>query len=145
MRPTLTITVTLAIAASAVLAHTGVKNPQVLARMDGMKSMGEDPKTLGQMAKGATAYDMHLATVALASLQTQTNRIPELFAPEAHDPKSEATSTIWTDNDGFAARNAQMTTALEAADISSPETIRLSLRGIGAACSACHEDYRIKK
>ncbi len=142
MRPTLTIALTLGIAASAALAHTGVKDPQVLARMDGMKAMAGDLKTLGQMAKGVVTYDAETATAALASLKTQTNRIPALFSPQAQDPKSEAIPAIWTDSDGFAARAAQMATALDTTDVSSPEAIGASLRAIG---SAYHEGYRVKE
>jgi cytochrome c556 len=38
-----------------------------------------------------------------------------------------------------------MATALDATGVSSSEAKGASMRNIGAACSACHEDYRIKK
>ena len=145
MRTALTITMTLALAASAALAHTGVKDPQVKARMDGMKTMAAKLKTLGQMAKGVVAYDASRAEAALAALNAETARIPTLFAPQASDPKSEATLTIWTDPEGFATSTASMAAALETTDVSSPEEIRISLRAVATACSACHQDYRVRQ
>ena len=145
MRTALTIALTLGLAATAVLAHTDVKDPQVKARMDGMKTMAGDLKTLGQMAKGVVAFDETAANAALASLQAETDRIPMLFAPQASDPKSEAKLAIWTDRVGFSQRTAEMATALDATGVSSSEARGASMRNIGAACSACHEDYRIKK
>ncbi len=47
MRSALTIALTLGLAATAALAHTDVKDPQVKARMDAMKTMAGDLKTLG--------------------------------------------------------------------------------------------------
>ena len=145
MRPTLTIALTLGFAATAAIAHVGVKDPQVMARMHGMKTMAGDLKTLGQMAKGVIPFDDAKARAALAALQDETNQIPALFAPEAKDPKSEALPAIWTDPAGFAARTAEMTAVLAATRVTSPEEIAASMRAIGAACSACHEDYRIEK
>ncbi|NNL19411.1 MAG: cytochrome c [Boseongicola sp.] len=145
MRPTLTIALTLGFAATAALAHVGVKDPQVMARMHGMKTMGADLKTLGQMARGITAFDEAKARAALQSLKAETDQIPALFGPEASDPKSEALPAIWTDPAGFQARKEDMAAALQATRISSPEDIAASMRTIGAACSACHEVYRIKQ
>ena len=145
MRPTPAITLTLVLAATAALAHTGVKDPQVKARMDGMVTMAADLKTLGQMAKGVTPYDTASAEAALVSLKAEAARIPALFALRAHDPKSEATSDIWTDQNGFTGRTVKMRAVLDKADVGSPEAIRVSLRSIGGACSACHKDYRAKR
>jgi cytochrome c556 len=85
MRTALTIALTLGLAATAALAHTDVK-----ARMDAMKTMAGDLKTLGQMAKGVVAFDETAANAALASLQAETDRIPMLLAPQASDPELEA-------------------------------------------------------
>ncbi|MBT8413197.1 MAG: cytochrome c [Boseongicola sp.] len=145
MRPILTIALTLGFAATAALAHVGVKDPQVMARMNGMKAMGDDLKTLGQMARGLIPFDEAAANAALVSLKAENDRIPALFAPEATDPKSEALPAIWSDPDGFAQRTTEMAAALNATRTSSPADIAASMRAIGAACSACHEDYRIEK
>lgn len=144
MRPTLTIALTLGFAATAALAHVGVKDPQVMARMNGMKTMAGDLKTLGQMARGITDFDEATASAALASLKAENNRIPALFAPEASDPKSEALPTVWSDPEGFAQHTAEMGAVLDATRTSSPADIAASMRAIGTACSACHEEYRIE-
>ncbi|NNF90114.1 MAG: cytochrome c, partial [Boseongicola sp.] len=46
----------LLLVASAALAHQGVKNPAVKARMDVMSAIGDNTKLLGRMAKGEVAF-----------------------------------------------------------------------------------------
>ena len=145
MRPAMTMAIILGFAASAALAHVGVKDPQVKARMDGMKTMAADLKKLGLMARGVTPFDAANANAALLSLKTENDRIPALFAPAATDPKSEARPAVWTDPAGFAQRTAEMGQALDAMTTSSASQIAASLRNVGAACSACHEAYRVRK
>mgnify|MGYP001829162567 CR=1 FL=1 len=54
----------LVLAASAALAHQGVKNPAVMERMEGMTDQAAAMKTLGQMATGKTAFDAAAAAAA---------------------------------------------------------------------------------
>ena len=145
MRSAIIMTIVLGLAASAALAHSGVKDPQVKARMEGMKTMAADLKKLGKMARGITPFDDAKAKAALMSLKTENDRIPVLFAPEASDPKSEARPAVWTDPTGFARRTKEMGQALDDMTPSSASDIAASMRTIATACSACHQDYRIKK
>ena len=144
MRPSLAFAFGLVLAGTAALAHTGVKDPDVMARMNGMKAMAEHTKTLGLMARGTNPFDAAKAQAAIDSLRAETARIPVLFAPEADDPKSEALPTIWSDAAGFAKATEAMDAMLGAADVSSPEAISLTLRDMAQACSVCHESYREK-
>lgn len=128
--------------AGAALAHTGVKDPDVKARMDGMTAIGAATKTLSLMARGQTSYDPALAEGALSDMAREAAQVTTLFELEADDPKSEALRDIWTDWSGFAARAQELEAAVAAADVSSQEAIGLSMREIGKACGACHEDYR---
>lgn len=128
--------------AGAALAHTGVKDPDVNARMDGMSATGAASKTLSQMARGQTGYDAAAAEDALADMAREAARVTTLFEPEADDPKSEALPAIWSDWAGFTARAMQLEAAVAAADVSSPEAIGVSMREIGKACGACHQGYR---
>jgi cytochrome c556 len=59
------------IMATAVLAHTGVKDPKVKARMDGMKLLGAQTKILDQMAKGVMPFDPERA---LTAIEKKANR-----------------------------------------------------------------------
>lgn len=145
MRTAIIMSIVLGLAASAALAHVGVKDQQAKARMDGMKTMAADLKKLGEMARGITPFDDARANAALLALKTENDRIPVLFAPKATDPKSQARPAVWTDPTGFARRTAEMGQALDDMTPSSASDIAASMRTIAAACSACHQDYRITK
>ena len=91
-------------AASAVWAHGGVKNPAVMARMDGMSAIADSMKVLGGMAKGAVAFDAAAANEAAGVIAVEAARIPVLFQVEETDPKSEAKPEIWTNFNDFSDR-----------------------------------------
>lgn len=130
--------------ASAALAHTGVKDPQVKARMDGMATLGEHSKTLGGMVKGTTPFDAGKARATLTAMGEEAKNIAPLFTPPATDPKSEARPAIWTEWEAFQASAANMEQTIRAAEIDTPAALNQSLRAIGAACSSCHKSYREK-
>lgn len=134
----------LSVLAVAALAHSGVKNPAVMARMEGMKSMGAAVKVLGEMAKGAAVFDADAAAMALQSLSTEAKRTRALFEANEGDPKSEALPLIWSDFADFEAKSEMLEAAL-AAQISNVETaadLGPILKAIGTQCSACHKTYR---
>ncbi len=128
--------------ATAVLAHSGVKNPQVKARMDGMAALGTQTKILGQMAKGAAPFDASKAQAAIQEIKSETKRITALFEPRADDPKSEAKPEIWTNWVVFTAATGGLTDVLAKADVTTFDALGRSVREIGAACSACHKKFR---
>ena len=128
--------------ATAVLAHTGVKDTQVKARMDGMKLLGAQTKILDQIAKGATPFNAAKALTAIEEMQTEAKRTRALFEPKADDPKSEAKSEIWTNWVSFTARSNALSDALATADVTTPDALGQSVRAFGVACSACHKQFR---
>ncbi|MEL7345562.1 MAG: cytochrome c [Pseudomonadota bacterium] len=137
----------LLLAGSAALAHQGVKNSAVKARMDSMVVQNKAVETLGQMAKGTTAFDVDQARAALLELRKAAAETPDLFAAPEQDPKSEALPLIWEEFDAFTAHAA--TLEAEAAALSqtlvSKDDLPGALRSIGQACSACHRDYRASR
>ncbi len=128
--------------ASAAFAHTGVKDPQVMARMDGMVVLGDNTKVLSQMARGIVAYDRKAAEAAIAALTEETARVPALFEPKAADPKSESKPEIWSDWEGFLAEVKGLQTVLTSVDVSSSDALATAVRDIGRSCGSCHEAYR---
>ena len=137
-----TSTLAVLLVATAALAHSGVKDPQVKARMAGMSVLGEETKVLGQMAKGATPFNAAKAQAAITKMQVEAKRIPALFEPQADDPKSESKPAIWTDWAKFQAHVTALTDALARADVSKPGSLNASVRAIGGACGACHKQFR---
>lgn len=130
--------------AFAAFAHSGVKNPAVMARMEGMKSMGLAVKTLGDMAKGKVAFDADAVALALERLALEAERTEALFEAKEDDPKSEALPVIWTQFADFEAKAHALEAVLAAQnqDMSDAANLGPTLKAIGAQCSACHKIYR---
>ena len=138
------ITVTLA---GAAFAHTGVKNAAVKARMDGMSAIAAEMKTLGQMAKGAIAFDAGMAKAAAANIAKHAAETPTLFEAEEDDPKSEAKAEIWENFADFTAKSDRLEAlALELSlGIAVESDLATAMKSLGATCQACHKDYREEK
>ena len=125
------------------LAHDGVKNPAVLARMHTMLEIGSATKVLGDMAKGATAFDAGKAQASVTQISIKAATINELFEANEDDPKSEALPAIWTNFEDFAAKADALKLAADSVGaITSLEDVKTAMPKIGATCSACHKSYR---
>jgi len=139
----------LAIAApfSVSMAHSDTNGiqPQVAARMAVMTQIKEAMAPLGGMAKGAVEFDAAVAQAAVASLLDASELTAAVFEPNVSDPKSEALPAIWENWDDFVSKSEDLTFAAEGWDVSSLDSLRAGMGNIGAACSACHKAYRMKK
>lgn len=131
--------------AGAALAHGGVKDPVVKARMDLMGTVKNNMAVLGDMAKGATGFDPDDAEIARSALLEAANAIPAAFTTPASDPKSEALPAIWERWDDFTAKAEDMGKALAAVDVRTLDGVQSSIRTIGQTCGACHKSYRMDK
>lgn len=134
----------LALVATTALAHEGVKNPAVAARMHAMADIGREAKLLGQMSKREIPFDRGAAREASAEIGRRAGEIGALFAVEATDPKSEALPVIWRNFDAFRAEAESLRLAARAAalGIDAQEDLSGALTGIGKACGSCHQTYR---
>ncbi len=117
IKKTRTLAVALSMVAGAALAHTGVRNQAVKARMHAMGIIGENTKVLGSMYKGQTAFDAAAARAAAGAIAQQAARIPTLFAAPEDDPKSEALPAIWTSFDDFTEKAQKLSAAAQPGDL----------------------------
>ena len=131
-------------AATVAAAHEGVKNPAVMARMNGMSAIAESVEVLGKMAKGATPFDAADAGAATVSIAKHAAEAPKLFEERAEDQKSEALPAIWENFDDFTAKSLELETiALRlSTSIKSIDDLPPALKRLGANCTSCHEVYR---
>lgn len=134
-----------ALVSTAAFAHQGVKDPQVMARMDLMKGVGADTKIIGDMVKGATAMNLDQAHQAAVRLETAAQQIESYFAPKADDPKSEALPIIWEQWDQFLNIAGEMEAAAAMLKTADADGIREGLTLLGKSCGSCHKTYRIEK
>ena len=128
--------------ASAAMAHDGVKDPTVQARMHLMEEVKNATGVLGGMAKGSISFDAAQAKSAADSLAASAAAIPAAFEVEATDPASESLPVIWTDFAGFSDKAMALQTAAEAVDTSSLDGVRAGMQAVGRSCGGCHKTYR---
>lgn len=135
-------------AAATAIAHTGVENPAVLARMENMKAMADQMEILVPMVRGETDFDAGRVTAALEALQRHAAEAPALFRAPEGDPQSEALPEIWENFADFETRSEELLDIVHAASASQivgPQELLPAVREIGASCSGCHEDYRAEQ
>ena len=134
----------LAMAGSAAIAHSDVKDPNVQKRMAGMKDMAAQMKTLGAMSKGKSAFDASAANAALAVISTQAARIPALFEIKADDPQSEALPRIWADHNTFTNHARRLNEAAETltGTVQKKSDLGRAVKQLGRACRSCHETFK---
>lgn len=129
---------------SVVYAHSGVKDENVKKRMMLMKTMANNTKIIGQMAKGRTPFDANEVKLALERLSSLSLKTPKVFMVNASDPKSEAKPTIWDEFDEFTklSKDLAEATAFLASSVDTVEVLRPALKQVSLACKACHSRYR---
>ncbi len=131
--------------ATTAFAHSGVKDPDVKARMDLMGEIGAATGVLGKMAQGKSAFDAEAAADARVTLIKSGNAIVSAFQVQATDPKTEALPAIWENWDDFVAKAGVLEDAARAMDAGSLDGVRAGMGAIGQSCGGCHEGYRVKK
>lgn len=129
---------------TAALAHQGVQNLAVKARMDGMRAIAENLKTIGMMARGATEFDAEAAKAAAAAIASHASDVPKLFEANETDPKSEARQEIWTNFEDFRAKASVLENVAVglSTSIAAPEDLGPAMGSLGASCKSCHSIYR---
>ncbi|WP_372836911.1 c-type cytochrome [Puniceibacterium confluentis] len=144
MRTLVRMAVALAVAGTAALAHGGVKDVHVMARMQGMSTLAAEMKVIGRMAKGEAAFNPDAIDSALARMADEAARIPALFTPEASDPKSEARPAIWQDFGTFTTRAdaLQAVSLASVGTVESPVDLGKTMQKLGGACKACHATFK---
>ncbi len=138
------IVLILVLTATAAMAHQGVRNETVKARMVAMGEIAQNTKILGRMSKGAVDFDAAQARQAAMVIARQANRLTGLFQTQAMDPKSEALPVIWAAFGDFSslAEDLRITAAKAATTIDTQADLRAALGRIGATCKSCHQTYR---
>ncbi len=132
--------------ATTALAHEGVKNPAVKARMHGMENIAAASKALGLMARGGGDFTETAVERHTDILIEEARRIPTLFEPREDDPKSEARPEIWSNWADFTAKaQAMEQMAVRLSKVNSSDRLLMPMRELGQTCSACHKLYRAER
>ena len=129
---------------SNVLAHSGVLNKDVAARMTLMSSMGRNMGVLGKMLQKKAPFDQGKAVEAINNIEQLAVETPTVFENKVLDPKSEAKELIWEEfksftkiSTGLATRAKQLSSSMKSFDDLRPALINLS-----QSCKECHSKFR---
>ena len=127
-----------------LLAHTGVKNEDVMKRMNLMKAMAENSKIIGQVLKKKIPFDLEQAKSSLIEISNLSKSTPSVFEKMAMDPKSESKIIIWEEFDNFRDLSNKLAddTFSAAKNLSDVEDLKPALKTIALGCKGCHSRYR---
>ena len=127
-----------------LLAHTGVKNEDVMKRMNLMKAMAENSKIIGQMLKKKIPFDLEQAKNSLIEISNLSKSTPSVFDKMAMDPKSESKIIIWEEFDNFRdlSNNLADNTLSAAENLFGFEDLKPALMTTASGCKECHTRYR---
>ena len=127
-----------------LLAHTGVKNEDVMKRMNLMKSMAENTKIIGEMLKKKIPFDLERAKNSLIEVSNLSKSTPSVFEKMAMDPKSESIIIIWEEFDNFRDLSNKLAdnTLSAAENLSGFEDLKPALMRTASGCKECHTIYR---
>lgn len=127
-----------------LLAHTGVKNENVMKRMNLMKSMAENTKIIGEMLKKKIPFDLEQAKNSLIEISNLSKSTPSVFEKMAMDPKSESKIIIWEEFDNFRDLSNKLAdnTLSAAENLSGFEDLKPALMRTSSGCKECHTIYR---
>jgi len=126
------------------LAHKGVTNPAVMARMNNMTLLAAELAVVGKMLKGETAFDAQTAHLAVRNIARYGEETTALFEAHETDPKSEAKPEIWRNFGDFENKADALVAQALALDgnLGRLEDLAPAMRSLGQACQACHKLYR---
>lgn len=131
--------------AGAALAHGGVTNPMVMARMDAMSAIASEVKALSGMARGEVAFDAAEVTRRMEAIAATGAEVPVLFQAPESDPKSEASPAIWTSYPEFTQRASAMIDAAKAgAGAGDVSALQEAMANLGQTCKSCHGSFKIE-
>lgn len=134
---------------TAAEAQTPKPEDQLKLRKAAYSLMGYTFGSLDAMAAGKRPYNKDEA-VRNAELLAQLATIPKGFFGEGSDKgETRAKPEVWTNRADFDAKMDKMVQetgklpqAARSADVA---TLKKAVQDVDAACSACHDDYRVKR
>lgn len=137
----------LALGMSVIAAAETSPEDAVKYRQSIMKALSGHNGAIALIVRGK-AGDADQLTNHVAAIVNLTAEVGAVFESGANVEDSEALPAIWEDPDAFAAAVTDFEAAVaalsDAAGSGDMEVIAAAHKELGAACKACHEDFRQK-
>ncbi len=130
-----------------LMAH-GKATGIVKERMQLMKTMGKQMRTIGLMAKGKIPFSAETVGNRAEKIRLSSTKIQALFPEGSLHKPTEALPVIWEQWDQFlslAKQLEQEAETLEKVAVQGDEQMTLAqFTKLGETCSGCHTDFREK-
>ena len=132
------------IISGSLLAHSGVLNKDVAARMKLMSEIAVNMGVLGKMLKKKDPFDKEKAINAVKAIEKLSVETLVVFEKREMDPKSEAKLTIWEDFEAFTkiANKLSVDAKQITENLQSFDDIRPALINLSQSCKSCHSRFR---
>jgi cytochrome c556 len=134
-----------ALLATVTMAHADGLNP-IEIRQTGLDLLNAD--FAGIRAVVEAKGDIKKLEPAAKAIARFAALMPALFPAGSDKGETKAKPEIWSDNAGFvkaaAAMGAAATKLAELAKAGDADAVAAQIKEVGAACGACHKDYRQK-
>ena len=152
---TTALTTALLLPAGILLAQEEEDTPEHVAiemRQGHMLNFARNLMPLGAMAQGNAEYDAAAATAAAENLDHLSSIHWDYYWLEGtsseDNPDSAALPAIWENMEDFSAKYQALHDAvanLQTAAGTDLASLQGAMGGVGQACGACHESYRVKE
>ena len=117
------------------------------ARSVAFKTLGGDMKEIGDIMKGATAYDVGSFKAKAATFVEHANAAFQHFAKDTTGTDGFSRPEVWSNPEGFKAEEDRFLQAVnkvnEAAQAGNLEQIKAAFGEAGASCKSCHDGFKI--
>ena len=138
--------VLVAYATGPLLAHEAAIGV-VRERMDQMKEMGRSMKRINDRLK--SKGDLTGIVADAERIRNAAQKMPSLFPDGSTDEHSEAKPQIWKQwarfTDAARALQSEADALKEAALTGSASDLTTRFRAVTAACTACHDEFRVRR
>lgn len=129
-------------------AHQGAKGV-VKQRMDLMKDISKELKSILQVIKGQKAFNGKNVSAAASAIANHAGQVPKLFPKGTSGHPSEATEEVWKDWSTFTKRADDMKAAASALAASAGSASKASdilpaFKSVAETCRSCHSKFRMK-
>jgi cytochrome c556 len=137
------ILLAVAVAALGVTAVVAQGDP-IAARKTLMKDNNSQGRILRDMADGKQPFDLAAAKKALASFQSASAKLPDLFPESSKAGDTRALPAIWEKSAEFKAAAAKFGADAKAAEASTKDadSLKTAFAEVGKNCGSCHQTFR---
>jgi len=148
-KTTLAIVLGVAGVSAFAMAHDGATG-MVMQRMEAMKEIGQNMKSIAAMVKGDTRFDGAAVQASATVIAGHAKHMPHMFPEGSLDKPTEALPVIWVQWARFTEiagkLNADALALAKAGQTAtSVKDVLPQLGEVGKSCKACHQDFRLAK